>query len=43
MAAAPIPWNLANDPIDWDVIGINWDTAAKSESCLLYTSDAADE
>lgn len=32
MAAAPIPWNLANDPIDWDVIGINWDTAAKSES-----------
>ena len=32
MAAAPIPWSSANTPIDWDVIGINWDTAAKTES-----------
>ena len=30
--AAPIPWTSATDPIDWDVIGINWDTAAKANS-----------
>ena len=32
MAAAPIPWSSATSPIDWDVIGINWNTAAKTES-----------
>ena len=32
MAAAPIPWSSANSPIDWDAIGINWNTAAKANS-----------
>jgi len=32
MAAAPIPWSSANTPIDWDVIGINWNTAAKANT-----------
>ena len=32
MAAAPIPWSSANTPIDWDVIAINWNTAAKANS-----------
>ena len=32
MAAAPIPWSSATSPIDWDVIGINWNTAAKANS-----------
>ena len=30
--AAPIPWSSANSPIDWDVIAINWNTAAKANS-----------
>tara|TARA_B100000949_G_C14123243_1_gene383480 strand:- start:145 stop:639 length:495 start_codon:yes stop_codon:yes gene_type:complete len=32
MAAAPIPWSSATAPIDWDVIGINWNTAAKANT-----------
>ena len=32
MAAAPIPWSSANTPIDWDVIAINWNTAAKANT-----------
>jgi len=32
MAAAPIPWSSANTPIDWDLIGINWNTAAKANT-----------
>ena len=32
MAAAPIPWSSATSPIDWDVIAINWNTAAKANS-----------
>ena len=32
MAAAPIPWSSATAPIDWDVIAINWNTAAKANS-----------
>ena len=35
MAAAPIPWSSANTPIDWDVIGINWNTAAKANSISI--------
>jgi len=34
MAAAPIPWSSANSPIDWDAIGINWNTAAKANTGL---------
>ena len=30
--AAPIPWNQAKTPIDWDVIAINWNTAAKANT-----------
>jgi len=32
MAAAPIPWTSATTPIDWDVIAINWNTAAKANT-----------
>jgi hypothetical protein len=32
MAAAPIPWTSATTPIDWDIIAINWNTAAKANS-----------
>jgi len=32
MAAAPIPWSSANTPIDWDIIAINWNTAAKANT-----------
>ena len=32
MAAAPIPWSSATSPIDWDVIAINWNTAAKANT-----------
>ena len=32
MAAAPIPWSSATAPIDWDVIAINWNTAAKANT-----------
>ena len=32
MAAAPIPWSSASAPIDWDVIAINWNTAAKANT-----------
>ena len=35
MAAAPIKWSSANTPIDWDVIGINWNTAAKANSISI--------
>ena len=35
MAAAPIKWTQATSPIDWDVIAINWNTAAKANSISI--------
>ena len=32
MAAAPIPWTSATTPIDWDLIAINWNSAAKANT-----------
>ena len=33
--AAPITWAQATSPIDWDLIGINWNTAAKANSISI--------
>ena len=35
MADAPIKWTQATSPIDWDNIGINWNTAAKANSISI--------